>query len=344
MRAPPRADVMGMGLQLPCGHDAWARIAAALAALCIILACLPTATSGMGDPYYADPLFDGAHDAEFVWHEGEQVWWVIYLQNRYNSPIADPAGSCAYCVYTDFGLASTPDGGRSWVYRGVADGMDVPIDLRNNSLPSTRPPAAASQMYGGATWWRPAVVRHGGMYHGFFVYNPDPGDGMHSCRIVHYTSDNLKTWHFAEVARSEHPSAYDRCVCHHQCYLPRRPPGALEPEPTCMPPHHGACVRNSNVFKIADGRWILFSTDQTRPRYGSSKPLQSQNLYNWTTCDDADLQINVGEGPHVTGSSLNDATTAWNGYAWMNWEWDEPDGRTGIVMRSADKGLTVVNR
>ena len=34
------------------------------------------------DPFYADPLFDAAHDAEFVWHEKEQAWWMIYLQNR----------------------------------------------------------------------------------------------------------------------------------------------------------------------------------------------------------------------------------------------------------------------
>jgi hypothetical protein len=35
---------------------------------------------GGNDPFYADPLFDAAHDAEFVWHEQEQVWWMIYLQ------------------------------------------------------------------------------------------------------------------------------------------------------------------------------------------------------------------------------------------------------------------------
>jgi hypothetical protein len=29
----------------------------------------------MAAPFYSDPLFDAAHDAEFVWHAGEQTWW-----------------------------------------------------------------------------------------------------------------------------------------------------------------------------------------------------------------------------------------------------------------------------
>ena len=33
-------------------------------------------------PFYADPVFDAAHDAELVWHAQEQTWWVVYLQNR----------------------------------------------------------------------------------------------------------------------------------------------------------------------------------------------------------------------------------------------------------------------
>jgi len=66
---------------------------------------------------------------------------------------------------------------------------------------------------------------------------------------------------------------------------------------------------------------------------GMPKPLQSPNLYNWTECNDPAELINVGEGPHLTGSRLNDATSPWNGYAWMNWE-------GGGVARSNNTGAS----
>ena len=268
----------------------------------------PPSFSGDGvPPFYADPVFDAAHDPELVWHEGESCWWMIYLQNRYNSPYYDPAGSCPYCVYTDIGLASTPDAGKTWIYRGVAEGLDLPVALRNASDPSTRPPAAQSQQYGGATWWRPAVVRHGGLYHGFWVYNPDPGLAMRSSglKIVHYTSRDLKQWEFAEVARNN-PVAYDSVVFR-------------------AGPRKGRSAGNT---------WLLFSTRQGRNVSGSvAKPLQSANLYNWTECEDPAELIDIGEGPHVTGSKLNDATSTWNSYAWLNYE-------GGFVARSQNSGAT----
>jgi len=115
-------------------------------------------------PFYADPLFDSAHDAEFVWSENEQTWWILYLQNRYNVPAVEPAGPCPYCSYTDIGLASTPDNGTTWIYRGVARGLDVPLDLRHD------PTNSGTQQFGGATWYRPAVIKVGLVYHGFWVY------------------------------------------------------------------------------------------------------------------------------------------------------------------------------
>lgn len=41
--------------------------------LCFV-AGVAVASSG-GVPYYADPVFDAAHDAELVWHETEQTWY-----------------------------------------------------------------------------------------------------------------------------------------------------------------------------------------------------------------------------------------------------------------------------
>lgn len=90
------------------------------------------------------------------------------------------------------------------------------------------------------------------------VYNPDPGEAMGALLIVHYTSRDLQNWTFAEVARSS-PVAYD-----------------------------------SDVFRIGDGRWILFSTMQDRPKSGGpALPRQSRDLFNWTDCEDQSLQINV---------------------------------------------------
>jgi hypothetical protein len=58
--------------------------------------------SFVATPYYADPLFDAAHDAEFVWNVAEQCYWLIYLQNRYASPIADVKGPCACRYFAQF--------------------------------------------------------------------------------------------------------------------------------------------------------------------------------------------------------------------------------------------------
>ena len=61
------------------------------------------------------------------WTRPTHVVRMTYLQNRYNSPLSDPddCGGCFY-LYTDLGLASTPDNGTTWIYRGVMQGLGAP--------------------------------------------------------------------------------------------------------------------------------------------------------------------------------------------------------------------------
>ena len=256
-------------------------------------------TGAVQAPFYADPLFDGAHDAELVWHTGEQAWWLLYLQNRYNTPFIAPGvptPGCpapgALCLYTDIGLASTPDQGKTWVYRGVAEGLDLPPAVSGNPMP----PNSTTQQFGGATWWRPAVFRAADAYHGFFIYNGIAAHSFPNPLVIHYTSQDLKHWQYAQVARETPPSAYD-----------------------------------SDVFRLVDGRYILYSTDQG-PTPGAALPLQSLDLTSWTNVTDPNLIVPVSEGPHVTGAVLNDLSAQVEGFGWLNSE-------GGKVMRTADGGL-----
>ena len=49
------------------------------------------------------------------------------------------------CSYTDIGLASTPDNGTTWIYRGAARGLDVPLAMRHDMT------NLQTQQFGGAT-------------------------------------------------------------------------------------------------------------------------------------------------------------------------------------------------
>ena len=203
-----------------------------------------------------------------------------------------PPAPGALCLYTDIGLASTPDQGKPWVYRGVAEGLDLPPAVSGNPMP----PNSTTQQFGGATWWRPAVFRAADAYHGFFIYNGIAAHSFPNPLVIHYTSQDLKHWQYAQVARETPPSAYD-----------------------------------SDVFRLVDGRYILYSTDQG-PTPGAALPLQSLDLTSWTNVTDPNLIVPVSEGPHVTGAVLNDLSAQVEGFGWLNSE-------GGKVMCTADGGL-----
>ena len=94
---------------------------------------------------------------------------------------------------------------------------------------------------------------------------------------------------------------------------------------------------DSDVFRIKDGRYILFSTGQTRAVRGSPQPLVSRDLVTWQPCTDAQFRVDIDEGPHAT---WNDATIRWRGFSWINWDGSAHRG-TGQpnMMRSSDGGL-----
>jgi hypothetical protein len=178
---------------------------------------------------------------------------MTYLQNRYNSPITDPAGPCPYCSYTDIGLASTPDNGTTWIYRGVARGLDVPLAMRNDRT------NLATQQFGGATWYRPAVLKVGIVYHGFWVYWEPSMGLLGDSKIVHYTSMNLKDWAYSGIVPGD--SGYD-----------------------------------SVVYAIDEPlRYILFSTNSPRNQAFESSDLENWRAVN----SDQGLNVTIGEGPHV---------------------------------------------
>lgn len=294
----------------------------------------PLVAPGVGyssatSPFYGDPLFDGAHDAELVWHEGEQCWWLTYLQNRYNSCTMQKGnGPTGSTTGTDLGLSSTPDGGKTWVYRGVMGGLDVPSSDRQEPLP----PGSTTAQYGGATWWRPAVTTVNGVYHGFFSQWEQSKD-WGKWKVIHYSSTDMKNWKFEQYVRNS--------TC------PQNAPVTAN----CTTAYDSA------VFRVGR-RYVLFSAGPSPGFAGPHPPLlctSDPNLQQWAQCSDslrlykhlASLKQSPGaEGMHVIDRN---ASVTYEGYSWMNWEGRGPNCEhtnhtckpgTPNLARSSDGGLS----
>lgn len=125
-------------------------------------------------PLFRDPIYDGAADPVIIWNHEANEWWLIYTNRR-----ATVEGQKNAWVHgTDLGIASSSDGGRSWTYRGVIEGLDFERD-RN-------------------TFWAPEIISHDGCYHMYVSYIqgvPTDWSG-HKRKIIHYTSTNLWDWNY----------------------------------------------------------------------------------------------------------------------------------------------------
>lgn len=123
-------------------------------------------------PLFRDPIYDGAADPVMVWSREEKCWWMLFSARRANAPTQDVA---AY-YGTRIGTASTPDHGKTWIFRGY---LDLEFEKGWN------------------TFWAPDIIYHNGEYHMFIVYikgvrNHWGGDA----NIVHFTGKNLFDWKY----------------------------------------------------------------------------------------------------------------------------------------------------
>ena len=140
-------------------------------------------------PLFRDPIFDGAADPTIIWNPAEQAWWLFYTNRRANVE----APGFAWVHGTDIGIASSADGGRTWIYRGIAEGLAF--------------------ARGRNTWWAPEIIEHAGRYHMYVSYVPGaPHDWFGTRHILHYTSENLWDWRFVSQLALSSDRVIDACV------------------------------------------------------------------------------------------------------------------------------------
>ncbi len=140
-------------------------------------------------PLFRDPIYDGAADPTILWNRQEQAWWLLYTSRR---SIVDGPG-LSWCHGTAIGVASSVNGGQSWLYRGTLQGLDFEP--------------------GQNTFWAPEVIWQQGLYHMYVSYIQGiPGDWSGSRSIVHFTSPTGWHWHFESVLALSSSRVIDACV------------------------------------------------------------------------------------------------------------------------------------
>ncbi|MBW4080018.1 glycosyl hydrolase [Paenibacillus sp. S150] len=144
----------------------------------------------MKAPLFRDPIYDGAADPVVVWNREAQEWWMIYTNRR-----ATAEGERFAWVHgTDLGVASSRDGGKSWLYRGTLQGLDIE--------------------WGRNTFWAPEIYWHEGIYHMYVSYIqgvPISWAG-HKRDLMHYTSLNLLDWTFCSKLELSSDRIIDACI------------------------------------------------------------------------------------------------------------------------------------
>ena len=140
-------------------------------------------------PLFRDPVYDGAADPTIIWNPFERAWWIFYTNRRAFSPEI----GISYMHGSDIGIASSDDGGRTWIYRGTAGGLDFER--------------------GRNTYWAPEVIEHNGIFHMYVSYvRGIPSSWEYQRSILHYTSRNLWDWKFEAKLKLASDRVIDACV------------------------------------------------------------------------------------------------------------------------------------
>ena len=141
-------------------------------------------------PLFRDPIFDGAADPTIIWNHDQKEWWMTYTNRR---AIVQCEG-VSWVHGTDLGIATSSDGGKSWNYRGIIEGLDFER--------------------GRNTFWAPEIIYHNGTYHMYVSYIqgvPNQWEG-HKREIIHYTSLNLWDWKLESILELSSVFVIDACV------------------------------------------------------------------------------------------------------------------------------------
>jgi hypothetical protein len=140
-------------------------------------------------PLFRDPIFDGASDPTVIYNADTSEWWMFYTARRAN--VSTPG--VGWVHGSDIGIATSTNGGRSWLYRGTAEGL------------AFEP--------GRNTYWAPEVIEDRGTFHMYVSFvRGVPSVFSGERHILHYRSKDL--WNWRLVARLDLSSdrVIDACV------------------------------------------------------------------------------------------------------------------------------------
>lgn len=136
-------------------------------------------------PLFRDPIYDGAADPVIIWNHIEKQWWMIYTNRRANVKTS----GFEWIHGTDLGVASSNDGGHTFVYRGILEGLAIEP--------------------GRNTFWAPEIIYENAIYHMYVSYVKGvPSTWNFERHILHYTSKNLWDWEFI----GKLPLSSNRCI------------------------------------------------------------------------------------------------------------------------------------